>query len=278
MDSEGVRTRAKPHTFVPGRLLRREMRAGIALDTPEWRPARRADCEDGPRPWVGCRHHLATNVTGAGHLQLVHPDTPVGGLPVSCALDVAHAGGITLEDIGALLNITKERARQIEQRAKQIMAGAWGKDAPGTRRPPDEPNEPQEVDMDKDTVTAVLDALREESALAGARVGLIAKEHDLARERHALLERAMDRALEDPAGVVVKVPDPRTPPAAILSDVTDDDDTLGTSEVAARMKVGKVTAKRRLKEAGVEPVTPGRPRHEATWRWGDVRRVLEGVS
>lgn len=32
----------------------------------------------------------------------------------TCALDVADRGGTTLEDLGALLNMTRERVRQIE--------------------------------------------------------------------------------------------------------------------------------------------------------------------
>jgi hypothetical protein len=35
----------------------------------------------------------------------------------TCSLDVADRGGLTLEGIGALLNVTRERVRQIEERA-----------------------------------------------------------------------------------------------------------------------------------------------------------------
>ena len=33
----------------------------------------------------------------------------------TCALDVADRGGITLEDVGILLNLTRERIRQVER-------------------------------------------------------------------------------------------------------------------------------------------------------------------
>jgi len=32
----------------------------------------------------------------------------------SCALDLAEEGGLTLEDVGAVMNLTRERIRQIE--------------------------------------------------------------------------------------------------------------------------------------------------------------------
>ena len=35
----------------------------------------------------------------------------------TCTLDVAAAGGVTLSTVGALLGVTRERARQIEAKA-----------------------------------------------------------------------------------------------------------------------------------------------------------------
>lgn len=63
-------------------------------------PATRADCADiaRPCPALRCRHH-----NGAG--------------PWSCSLDVADAGGITLDEVGRALRVTRERARQLEVQA-----------------------------------------------------------------------------------------------------------------------------------------------------------------
>ena len=80
------------------------------------RPRTRADCIDGPRPcpWVSCREHLYLDTSAAGSIKLNFPDLEPGELEHSCALDIADAGGATLEGTGKILNITRERARQIE--------------------------------------------------------------------------------------------------------------------------------------------------------------------
>lgn len=83
------------------------------------RPLTRRECRSGPRPcpWVSCRHHLAVDVSEYGALKLNFPDRALGELPATCALDVAERGGLSLEEVGGLLNVTRERARQIEAAA-----------------------------------------------------------------------------------------------------------------------------------------------------------------
>jgi DNA-directed RNA polymerase sigma subunit (sigma70/sigma32) len=39
----------------------------------------------------------------------------------TCALDVADRGGITLEEVGEILNLTRERIRQVEVRGLTKM-------------------------------------------------------------------------------------------------------------------------------------------------------------
>ena len=80
------------------------------------RPRTRGECVAGDRPcpFVGCRHHMALNVTETGSLQIVdHLD--LESLPETCSLDVADRGEHTLEAVGQLLNITRERVRQVER-------------------------------------------------------------------------------------------------------------------------------------------------------------------
>jgi hypothetical protein len=83
------------------------------------RPVTRGDCRGGPRPcpWVSCAHHLYLEVTDNGGVKLLFPDLEPEEMAVSCALDVADEGGETLEAVGAAMNITRERVRQMQERA-----------------------------------------------------------------------------------------------------------------------------------------------------------------
>ena len=88
------------------------------------RPKTRADCIDGirPCPFVGCRFHLFLDAGRSGNLRFNFPDLEPWDLTYSCALDVADAGqaageGVTLEVVGNLINVTRERVRQVEDLA-----------------------------------------------------------------------------------------------------------------------------------------------------------------
>ena len=95
------------------------------------RPRTRIDCagEDGirPCPWVSCRYNLFLDVTTAGNIKLNFPDRDLEDIEDSCALDVAEAapdGGLTLEQVAARMNLTRERVRQIEARALLKIKGS----------------------------------------------------------------------------------------------------------------------------------------------------------
>jgi len=81
------------------------------------RPRTRDECAGGPRPcpFVACKHHLYLDVSpSTGTIKLNFPDLEVWELAESCALDVAEGGAQPLERASLLMNVTRERVRQIE--------------------------------------------------------------------------------------------------------------------------------------------------------------------
>jgi len=77
------------------------------------RPKTIEDCPSGPCPWVGCKYHLYLNVKPNGRVQFNFPELEVWQIPETCALRVTKRGGITLEEVGELNNMTREMARQV---------------------------------------------------------------------------------------------------------------------------------------------------------------------
>jgi hypothetical protein len=112
----------RAHTIAGKRLTLVEQAAARRLehiDDPD-RPRTRGDCVGGERPcpYVSCSAHLYLDVNPeTGALKLNFPDLEPQDLKESCALDVADLGGVTLEEVGGLMNLTREAVRQIETRA-----------------------------------------------------------------------------------------------------------------------------------------------------------------
>jgi hypothetical protein len=124
----------RARTISVKRMTKRELEIGRLLypENGYWKPRTRAECADGPRPcpFVSCKHHLFVDVSAkTGAIKLNFPDLDVWEMNESCALDVADRGGTTLEDVGAIMNLTRERIRQVEVKAlaklealRQMMA------------------------------------------------------------------------------------------------------------------------------------------------------------
>jgi len=92
---------------------------GIVLPTTVKRSRTRGDCrqECRPCPWVGCRYHLYLDILPSGSIRVNFPDLKPWELREACALDVADRGGISLEVLGRLMNLTRECIRLIERGA-----------------------------------------------------------------------------------------------------------------------------------------------------------------
>jgi hypothetical protein len=138
-----VALRARRKRLVKGRTINtRKLVDGAAavseqafIDFPEGsvqgRPGQRSECASGvrPCPYVSCRYHLYLEVSPkTGSLKLNFPDLEVWELQESCALDVADRGEQSTEKLGELLNLTPERARQLEQRVLRLLATSLDSD------------------------------------------------------------------------------------------------------------------------------------------------------
>jgi hypothetical protein len=115
------RTRPRSKTIAMKRLTREELRQGALMyppvDIP--RPTTRDECrgDQRPCPWVACKHHLYLDINPeTGSIKINFPDLEPWELQHTCALDVAERGGITLEEVGEIMNLTRERIRQVEVR------------------------------------------------------------------------------------------------------------------------------------------------------------------
>lgn len=90
-----------------------------ATDYPDdvGRPVTRGECQGGERPcpFVSCKWHLYVDVDQVrGALKVNFPELDVWELQNSCALDTADQGGAILKEVGAMMNLTRERVRQLE--------------------------------------------------------------------------------------------------------------------------------------------------------------------
>lgn len=85
-------------------------------------PTVRSDCPtQRPCPYVTCRHNMYLDIRASGNITFNFSDMPVEMVRYSCSLDVAneHELGLPLGKIGEIMNLTRERVRQIELEAAE---------------------------------------------------------------------------------------------------------------------------------------------------------------
>ena len=129
----------RARTISVKRMTKRELELGRMLypDVEDVvRPKLREDCAQAERPcpFVSCKHHLYLDVSArTGAIKLNFPDLEVWEMTDTCALTVADRGGATLEEVGAIMNLTRERIRQVEVRGleklKEVPEALGGLDA-----------------------------------------------------------------------------------------------------------------------------------------------------
>lgn len=127
------RDRPRSKTIAMRRLTREEVKQGaLLLPFMDYsKPQTRGDCASGERPcaYVSCKYHLYLDVNPeTGSIKLNFPHLDVWELQDSCALDIAGRGGITLEEVGEIMNLTRERIRQVEVRGLLKLKEAGGED------------------------------------------------------------------------------------------------------------------------------------------------------
>lgn len=129
---------ARPVTVSMKRLSKRALDEGAAM-YPErpgvdyQRPRTFAECEaaglgaETPCPFVSCKHHVALDVNErAGSIKANFPDREPDEIPHTCTLRVAERGGATLDDVAAVMNLTRERVRQLQDIALAKIRHALG--------------------------------------------------------------------------------------------------------------------------------------------------------
>ncbi len=122
------RSRARARTISIRRLSKTELNLGRMMYPEEqyWRPENRGECADmeRPCPFVSCKYHLYIDVHPVrGSIKINFPDIEVWEMTDTCALDIADRGGITLEEVGEIMNLTRERVRQVETQGLAKLQG-----------------------------------------------------------------------------------------------------------------------------------------------------------
>lgn len=141
--------RQRPYTLsgrIPRRALER-IRAEIAADEAETgglppMPKTWGECQarfgaKTPCPYVRCRHHNAVEVVAPRtairppSLKLAFPHLDATEIPETCSLRAADRKGMMLDEVAINLNMTRERARQIEAAALAKLKPHMIQHAPG---------------------------------------------------------------------------------------------------------------------------------------------------
>lgn len=112
----------RPFFSIPIRVLARQNQKEYEPPLTDYeeseRPKKRGDCVDGlrPCPWVSCRFHNYLDIDEMSGSLKINYRGPVEEMTHSCSLDVADNGPNRLVDVGAVMSLTRERVRQLEEK------------------------------------------------------------------------------------------------------------------------------------------------------------------
>ena len=109
------------------RISWRQSRPVLCMPKPK-RPQRRSDCAGGlrPCPWATCSWHAAQVRSECKGSRLPMGQVPdVAEWAQTCTLDVIEQDGATLEDVGEVVGVTRERIRQIERATMAQLDQRW---------------------------------------------------------------------------------------------------------------------------------------------------------
>jgi hypothetical protein len=76
--------------------------------------------EDGPCKYILCKNHPATSVNKSGRIIVHHPYISLTDMRYTCISDL---GDSTLEEVGRIMNLTRERIRQLEEKGCEKLNG-----------------------------------------------------------------------------------------------------------------------------------------------------------
>lgn len=71
-----------------------------------------------PCPWLGCKHHLAW--FAAGSLEAIE-QVDIEQMKHTCTLRVAEEDGVSLDEVGQIVGVSRERIRQIQSKVLQHL-------------------------------------------------------------------------------------------------------------------------------------------------------------